>query len=572
MWELGKSFNISVKENRSAVKCASIFTLIYVLLSMLQPLYSGIDNYLISLVTNSIYGKNNYVIFLHPFLCYFLRVLHLILPFADIYVLLNEILSVCGIWIISYYIYELSGSNFKRICGYLVMGILVYFKSSRCFDNFTMTAVFFVCVGMIVLFSILLDKIHHFSNIFYLTIGSFYISVGFMWRQDAGIMGVPYILFIYLCLYFFKNSKEKQILLKKSKFLLVPIIVVFSLIGTNYIWQHSEKYQGTVRYNNARSAIVDYTHTWSKELPDYISENDIKSAEQMYLFDTDYFDSNYLENLGKYELRNTIKIPSVEYVQMMLFSMTEFFPMACISCIIIFMLILFSQLDLMKKIASFMLFGSYCCYATYFIYIGRILPRVYTCIYLYMFASLLLILYQQYPNILPVNHKIKQSFKYISVSILGLSLLVELYLVMQNISSMQSALYANINNKNIVEQNINSHDLYLWDVYTFDDICMKAHMKAGKLYSEEFIQHNLPAGEWIYGTAYFKEYLQRLGVSNPVQALMTRKNTYFVGTKEQNMIVETYLKEHYDQRYKGISVSDYNQNNELKIWKYKMQE
>lgn len=574
MFGLEKSFNISVKENRSAVTCASIFTLIYFFISMLQPLYYGIDNYLISLVTNGIYGQNNYVVFLHPFLCYFLKFLHLLLPAADVYVLLNEILSVCGIWIISYYIYKLSDSRFKRICSYLIFGILVYFKSARCFNNFTMTAVFFICVGMIVLFSILLDQPHNFSDICYCVIGTFYIAMGFMWRQDAGIMGIPYILFIFLCLYLSQNSKGRRTLLKKSRFLIISMIIIAGLIGTNYCWQHSEKYQESVKYNNARSTIVDYTHSWSNELPDDISENDIKCAEQMYLFDTDQFNRSYLETLTKYEIRDTIKIPSMDYLQMLFYSITIFFPMASISCVIIFLLVVFSKYDLEKKIEVFLLLGSYCCYATYFIYIGRILPRIYACIYFYIFTSVLLILYQTSKGFLEKQKHCRtcRKSKYLVVCILGISLSVELYLVMQNISPIQSVLCANIDNATVIEQSEKSSDLYLWNVRTFDDICMKAHMKAGKLYSEEFIQHNLPAGEWIYGTDYFKEYLHRLDILNPAQALMDREHTYFVGTEEQNIIVETYLNEHYDQRYKGIIVSNYNQNDDLKIWKYQILE
>ena len=38
----------------------------------------------------------------------------------------------------------------------------------------------------------------------------------------------------------------------------------------------------------------------------------------------------------------------------------------------------------------------------------------------------------------------------------------------------------------------------------------------------DFIQHNIPAGEWIYVQRYFDDYLTWSGIGDPLQALLSR--------------------------------------------------
>ena len=575
--------------------CASLFLFLYLFGSMLLPLYSGIDNYLISLVTNGVYSnKDNYVIFLHPFLCGSIKWLHNLLPFADVYLLLTEILTAIGVWIFSYCTLELSSTYYQKFYSQVILYALVMYKTSRCFDNFTITAVFFFCVGIILIGYALL-RYNGVHRIRIIVCSILYIAFGYMWRSDAAIMGVPYlgvVLFTCYVILWQRNSTykrpenytsfiRKDIILHCSCIFIVVMLVFGGLMIINTIVHTSSYYCNAVAYNNTRSYLTDYSQTWA-EIADApndsnVTENDTKVAATMFLADTENLTLERLQKIAEHASKDIIPIPSIEYVYVMLMSMTIFCPTFAILELVSLLTILFSKYNRYQKISIILIFLSYCCYSTYFIHIGRVLPRVYSGLYYYIFVAVMIILSERSPlqcineSKTLLQNKCRVVINSFSLIIIIFVSIVQLALVMKHCKPMQLALTANYNNDNVVDQNWQEDDnLYVWEVYSLDETLMKDYMNTGKLYSCNFIKHNIPSGEWIYGQRYFEDYLTWSKIGNPLKALLTRKNTYYVGTDKSIKIVQTYIREHCSDKYNAVRVRDY-QGLDKKIysvWKF----
>ena len=83
------------------------------LIASFEKLYSNVDNFNISLVTNGLFDKDGYTYYLHPWLCKFINILANILPKADAYVLLMHTLLFVCIWSIFDLILNLKISRFS---------------------------------------------------------------------------------------------------------------------------------------------------------------------------------------------------------------------------------------------------------------------------------------------------------------------------------------------------------------------------------------------------------------------------------------------------------------------------
>jgi len=105
------------------------------------------------------------------------------------------------------------------------------------------------------------------------------------------------------------------------------------------------------------------------------------------------------------------------------------------------------------------------------------------------------------------------------------------------------ALNARKNNEGIVTQeNAESSDLFIWHNWHMD---VSVHyMQAGKLPTKDFLEHNIPSGEWFYRQVYFDNHLNKIDAVNPAAALFERENTY-LAVKSMPKIYETLFSDMY---------------------------
>lgn len=118
-------------------------------------------------------------------------------------------------------------------------------------------------------------------------------------------------------------------------------------------------------------------------------------------------------------------------------------------------------------------------------------------------------------------------------------------------------------NESLYEETFEGAALYFWDSWHAN--VTKYYMEQGKLPSEEFLRHNLSAGDWTYGQVYFENHLEEVNAENPVKALVERKNTYYVG-KDSTFLLE-YLREHYGS---DIQVRQCGEINNIPVWSFEI--
>lgn len=237
----------------SPKQIATLYLIAYELLSFMQPIYAGIDSYILSLVVNKVYGDTNITIFMNPILCKIFEEIHNLLPYGDVYEIIGEILMGIAVWTIIYLIIAHTHNIYEKIALCLITTLALFWKDARIYENFTDVSAFLSSVGIITLAIQIREKQ---KNIRFIIIGTILILAGMMWRQNATLLGLPF-MFLDLFFYWINNTESSQ---KKIKNILkvygLAWIGMFFLYGTTY-W-YMLQIPDAVAYNRARSALVDY--------------------------------------------------------------------------------------------------------------------------------------------------------------------------------------------------------------------------------------------------------------------------------------------------------------------------
>jgi hypothetical protein len=109
--------------------------------------------------------------------------------------------------------------------------------------------------------------------------------------------------------------------------------------------------------------------------------------------------------------------------------------------------------------------------------------------------------------------------------------------------------------------------IYVWDAASWVNEYADTYMERGVLISEENLQHNLIAGAWVYHQVFFEEYLEAIGIDNPMYALVGNKNIYYVSEKSNP--VYQYLCEHTGQ---AIRVEQVGYEFGIPVWDFQYDE
>ena len=84
--------------------------------------------------------------------------------------------------------------------------------------------------------------------------------------------------------------------------------------------------------------------------------------------------------------------------------------------------------------------------------------------------------------------------------------------------------------------------------------------------SKDVSDHHLTMGDVSYGQKTFYDQLNRMGISNPMRALIERENTFVAGGEENATRVLIWLREHYDESVRMEAVGEYGN---ATVWQYR---
>lgn len=545
---------------------AAFFSAICGIFALFQPLYTQVDNYIVSLVLNRCFDSDVYCLFLNPLLCWGCGAIQKLIPYADVYTLVSRIMILLGIFFICCLITKNVRHIWELICVYGILFLLVI-NSSLFFDYYTIWAAFFSFVGM----TYFLLTIRIKPTVKQTIIGLVFMAAGMMWRIESAILFVPFYL-LDLAFMFGEQAGvlgRKKCITKIFKVMGGAFLCMVILITVDYSVKHSEKYEEGVEYEAALSDLVDFPMKEYIEVSDLlpgISENDYYSLQVRLLADTDRIDAKYGEKILSVSRENSfswdiksIKDANVQLLKMIWTSKKTL--LYSVMLAIIFLIVVISAVKWYRKVELFFAYAGAYIIMLYFSIVGRIPLRVINSV-LYAVWGIVLVMF-----CLEEWKSDRKFHKWIKTGLLALVMGIALLdTINYDFVSPQSVFMAqNDADEKKWESTYQDDEIYLWQTNEFVQRPIRNFMDQGKLLSEDFLDHNLCYGEWTWGQVYYKNYLDRLGIPNPMRALVERQGTYLVA--EDNILVLTYLQEHYDE---SVYASQIDEIEGIPVWKFQI--
>lgn len=526
-----------------------------------ENLYCHVDNFNISIITNGLFSKDVYTIFLHPWLCRVISGISWIFPIADAYTLLMHLLLIVALCMIFSIILKTERTRTEKI-----LLILVVFTTSFAIHiwniNYTVQAAFFVMTGYTLLLMAWKKK-----NCFVYFIGVILICFGFMWRIEGALLTVPFI-----CLDIVVRTLigvGRRVVCKRIFFFVIPIIFVMLLITIQLITKNLPQYKEGVEYNSVRTAVEDFpVKSWDNisESIESVSKSEYDAARSWMLFDTDVIDTELFTEISRVGSinRHSYSINGLMSAlkEMMKFVITRrlwSFSLGAIILLSFIALLMDNKRKLKIAEGILVVFGGGIILLYYTIR-GRAVDHVWISVILIIeFIMMILLVGKNEEN----SEKRIESFvngALIMVCLAGTALTLS----RSDFHVPQFAFNSRVNN--YVEQltvEYDENDLYIWDNWHRN--ITQTYMSLGKLPTQEFINHNMAIGDWTYGSSHYLDYLSDKNAKNPAKALLERPHTYLVS--DDCSAVLNYMREHYGD---DICASKVDNIGEVAVWKFYM--
>ena len=530
--------------------------------SWFQPIYTNVDNFIISMVINRQYGEDTYNMFLNPVLCWITATIGKIFSDADGFTLVTKITLLAGIGTISYFIAAHFRQWVERLFFCFVLFLLIV-EMNLFSDYFMVWAAFFSFVGMVVLLHNMRSEIHKNG----IAIGTFFLCCGLMLRLSGFALFIPFILLDIGVNFLFaaQNKKERIQYFKKFFRVFGPAIVcIFILLCVDFGYKHSEKYEDSVNFCDAVSMIVDFPMKEYDEVKDSIpdiTQNDYESLENYLYADTDRITTAYCLRIGAVGKKSTFSIELKEIPLKVYSLIARFYGLInfriwCLSLLAIGVLYLLSPEKWYYK-GEICLAGA----GAFLILLclmlaGRLPERIMQSV-LYAVMGIMIVCMAD-----ERKERTVKLYEKIGVVVLFAA-------VVWNLRSVDFTEHQSLwNVKTGAEESkwetlYEEDEVYIWRSSEHRRYLMRDFMKQGKLISTDFFAHNISAGGWDFNQVYYKELMEKLGVPNPVWALVNRKKTYYVASDCTNMW--TYLKEHYDAE---VQVEQVDEIDGIPVWQF----
>ena len=528
---------------RLVIALVSAF-LCWLFFTFTSELYLYSDNIDVAIILNGYYG-NPLSQYQHPIFCYFIFLLAKIFPFADMYTVVVHFLVFFELAIFMYIMPEKAmKKSFKTwaledfvvsavslmFCIFLSAGLNLWRA------NYTIIAGSFLFTG----WYILADARKKGKRKYWITIGTIFAFFGYMLRKEAGLLFLPFIGLL-LAIEIFSNGKTKAIV----TYYFPACIAIVILMVTQFVVNSFEPFATAMRYNDARTAIVDYPiSSWNEEeMPD-IEAADYAAASTWFLSDTDIMTADRLEIMATAGKRNKYDL-SGDRIKRVLNEMKTkvwgtdiYMSMMIVMCILSALWNVISQKSWwMKAIAISAILGSFII-LFYFTIRGRAPFRIWQPV---LFA------------ILSVEASViingKMHFGSIVRSAVMLLLFVVLYYSVGQVGahmklrSPHTAFTSRVGtDDSAYEQTFRNDDLYIWPQWHTSITIHFGDM--GKLPTQRVLDHNIAIGDWTSGQPYYTEFLKRIGHENPIKDLVEKPNVYIMSN--ENYILN-FLRLHYGE-------------------------
>ena len=299
-----------------------------------------------------------------------------------------------------------------------------------------------------------------------------------------------------------------------------------------------------------------------------VSRNDYESMQVRLLADTDRINLAYSERIKEVGHKNEFSFGLHGFIgsNLVLLKLVSSSSKTLFFCGLLFCLLMLTFLMDMRwycKIEVLLTYAGAYLIMLYFAFIGRIPLRVFNSI-LYAVFGIMLVLYS--------SESLKRNRK----AAKWLSWLIGVIVIL--VAAADTASYGFVKPQSVFQTRIGADesrwektyhgdDRYVWMTNEFVQRPMRDFIDQGKLMTDEFLEHNLCVGEWLYGQVYYDNYLERIGMPNPMRAFLDRENIYCVA--EDNTMVLTYLQEHFDENVVAYQVDEIDG---IPVWKFEKED
>jgi hypothetical protein len=550
----------------------TVLTVLFWLAQGRLPLWANTDDYWISCVLNGIYSSENYCVFVNPILAKIVKLIDVIFPNADGFVLLGEVLGLMGVWCV-FYILSKAMSRGNVLLAWL---FLIFFNDTVNLLHLPFTS--FTCLLAVMGVFLCYAVLHQKANKAFALVGIIFIVFACLWRYEAFLMCLPFFaVMIGWDVVLLVKAPKREVLsyLRRLAFIALPAVVlcVVSVEIKNETDQ-SPGYAEGIAYNAARASMVDYSLLGWEEVGEQlqelgVSENDYKMLRKMILADTEIIDTEYIRSIAgisykasEEKLQDYITVGLVQQFISLAYTTPVFFVQVILQMILL-VWFLTSDLNIYKKL------GLACCYlgafiiGSYFTYKGHMMY--------YVTQALILAVWGAVASFALLEDGVTKKVPTVEIIVFNAVVALLMGILYYGGGSYSSNLFASLEAKtsqisDIVGLDESDDTVYIWSVYNFNSVMRTSEQFCGqKLLSEEFVAHNLVDGEWEYSQPYYVDYLHNIGLDNPMQALLNREHTYYVAPEERCQMVLTFLQEHYDS---SVVVESVGEIKGIPVWKF----
>lgn len=542
-----------IEQKNGRILSSFVLTFLFWAIQNSFPIYIDGDNYWNSIVLNGLFSEENYYQYVNPIVAYIVRGIDGLFKQADGYVLLCEVLMFLGIWCLLYVFASYGISRFYYLCIWMTL-VSLNFKLNIVHVNFTIVAGAFTAVGIISIFAYTHKKVGKIS----LLCGMILMVFGSMWRLSAQAMFIPFVILMMVVEIWIRIGNKKELIhhVKRTCMVVLPVIL---MIGICFCYDKqvklSEKYSDSIEYNSLRSTMLDFPmksfNDVEEQLADIgVSQNDYETISSWIFADTDLVDTNYLRSLLEIvdadkddimddmqytlsKLYDSIFNSGSLLVQLMFFAL-------------IFLIVSFSKYDIRYKLELIFSYLGAGVILLGFVFVGRIPVRVVQTLFFCVWCVV--------AHVLLSNVEYRKLSDVKKMTFFGgivLAVFVNAITGMEYDFSLKlpSSLYAKTNQTYSFESVDESSDtVYICGISDYyNDYVMPILWKEDALPTTQFMNQNIIDGGCAYGQVYFLEYLYRIGIENPMSALIQREHTYYVAEEERCNCVLQFLREHYNE-------------------------
>ena len=541
-------------------------------------IYGDTDNFDIAIVVHGLYGDFPYGI-MHPFASWLIYSLSKVFKDPDFFALyIHASVLLGGVSVMHCYF-----KKAKRVHGVLLTiagAVFITFCMNVWNANFTVSAGFLAFCGIVNLYA----AMEYDRTVWRSVCAAVFYALGYMLRNSSAQLFIPFVaLYIAMDLlaeYMQAGHDVKERLRELIKASAPFLAIVLLLFISERAFYSGDEWRDAAEYSGYRATIEDYPMKPWEEVADKIddvTETEYRAAVTWVLADTEVMDTERLKRIAEAgsERRHDIGNGGfgdcvAEIVSMIKGNEGSLLALFFLTLCMTAAALLKARDNCFRIAAALIPVGSFII-LFYFTMIGRAPYRVWVCVIFAAVGTL---------TMMP-ERDMDMEVPEILKALCTLALVLSIYLSTRGIVFGEG--YDILEGRKDPDEELfkvtyEGDTLYVWGGYSTQELedgttaiensidgwhnIGKYFIRQGKLPTREFTDHNIPTGDWSYGSVYFNEHLKKLGAENPAEAMLYREDTYLANGDENSYFVDFFLqfmREHYgeDIHYELTETSAY---------------